>query len=358
MKRTSGQLKRRILFAGNPVHILSLTIIFLLIFSVGSGFNALIQGAESGESRFGIMTNESYIGYNLQMPDFNLVDDKDTLELDILNPTESLLCDEDGDILEWFLETNNWKLQLDIQSIGYEEEENDDWINLAQPYTNEFFRYTFRTDDSSFDRLFYPGGEEISLYDIDSDIGGIVKFEYDSTSFTGDRLWCANSAGKYRDIIRITISGEPLMPDKCETAWAYYNKSYSETFKDLGIGINWGWSSGPLGPGGEYELGLWRGAAQNDLSKGTEVGTVTVDFHDRQVIYELFDGYYLSEVHLFIGNDHPKSPAPGQLGYTNDELFVPGVVRYEISFDDVEFSQVNFGKGIYIAAHAKVCWYE
>jgi len=138
-------------------------------------------------------------------------------------------------------------------------------------------------------------------------------------------------------------------PKKCETAWAYGGE-YAKTFQELNISQKWGWSNGPLEPEGEYVFDLYAAAAQNDLTKGTYVGTLTVSFGDGEVIYKLDTNFLLREVHLYLGNVQTEVAAPGQLGYTGKEI---NQDEYAISFS--EFKDVDFSKKIYVAAHAVVC---
>jgi hypothetical protein len=138
------------------------------------------------------------------------------------------------------------------------------------------------------------------------------------------------------------------MPIVTETAWAY-NEDYAVSFNERDISTRWGWSNGPLAPEEEYVFELWAGAAQNDFDKGTLVGNVTVSFDDENVYYEVFSGYYLEQVHLYIGNEHPSTAVPGQLGYTNENV---NAQQYTIDFS--YFTNVDFNEDIYIAAHAVV----
>ena len=365
MKRKHRKFKKKNFF----IDIFCLVPLLILILLLGtSGLNAGIQASDSvlgpnfneyRDSRFGFASFDdvNILRNNISNPEFNL--ERNEMELDILDPTKSLFCEDDGDSIWWNLQTNNWRVQLDIQSIG--PEENDKYADLTQPYTNEFFRYTLKTDSEfAEDKHFFPGGEMITLSDIDKCISGTIKFEYDASSFKGDRTWCLIRAGKYRDIIEITISGEVMEPDKCETAWAYGGKHAEEFYNIESIrSKNWGWSNGPLEPEGEYVFELWAEAGQNVFGNGTKVGTVEVDFAEKKVSYNLYSGFSLSKVHLYIGNKHPISAAPGRFGYNSEQLPVPGVNRYEIDlYEEHVFSDVNFDEEIYVAAHAEVCWYE
>jgi len=93
----------------------------------------------------------------------------------------------------------------------------------------------------------------------------------------------------------------------------------------------WGWTN-PILPG-EYEWDLWAGAAQCDVTKGTLVGRVTVEYGDDgevTVDFNLDEAYLLDETHVYAGtttfpqvtqgrNRTVSTVAPGQ--YTNASPF-------------------------------------
>ena len=89
----------------------------------------------------------------------------------------------------------------------------------------------------------------------------------------------------------------------------------------------WGWTN-PISKPGAYEWPLWAGAGQCDTSKGTLVGTVTVNVTAGGTVtyaYNISTGYDLQETHFYSGcNKYPKvllgkklvdTVAPG--AYTN-----------------------------------------
>jgi hypothetical protein len=106
----------------------------------------------------------------------------------------------------------------------------------------------------------------------------------------------------------------PTAGDFANPNWDYVNNRF------------WGWTNGPL-PEGSYEWDIYAGAGQNDLSKGTVVGTLYVDYEDGcvTVTYELDEGYYLGETHLWVGNDVLPEVKRGKTSvYTN----APGQFPY------------------------------
>ncbi len=141
----------------------------------------------------------------------------------------------------------------------------------------------------------------------------------------------------------------------CETAFAFGGE-FGNCFLDNEMlnANRWGWSNGPLGEG-YYEFPIYTGAAQCDITKGTEVGTLKVTYAegDVTVTYELFEGFYMTEVHIYVGNDEiPKdrrgryTVAPGQYTFTNDML--DNVSNFSETFE-------GFEGDIFIIAHAVVC---
>jgi hypothetical protein len=151
-----------------------------------------------------------------------------------------------------------------------------------------------------------------------------------------------------------------------ETAWAY-GLPYDNENWDYADGSNWGWTNGPL-PEGSYVWDLYAGAGQNDITKGTVVGNVSVSYGGGcvNVTYMVDDGYYLGETHLWVGNDKlPKvsrgrhgeeyTDAPGQFPYGVDYGFNasdPGTWKTEWSWSGCSFSGT-----LYVAAHG-VVWME
>ncbi len=136
----------------------------------------------------------------LNSPEFSF--DSDLLEINIINPTLSQV-EPDVDIVNWTLQTNGWNVNLDFESVG---DDGQSYGNLVDDYTNEFFKYTIFDDFETFGS-FFPGG---GLYGLNFDGGthpGKIKIEY-NPAFS-DKPWCAVRAGEYRDIIMVTISGEP-----------------------------------------------------------------------------------------------------------------------------------------------------
>ena len=119
---------------------------------------------------------------------------------------------------------------------------------------------------------------------------------------------------------------------------------------------NWGWTNLiNTSANRSYEWPIYVGAGQCDISKGTLVGTLYVDYDaatDKVTIdYSLSAGYTASTVHLWIGSEYlPKKNngkwnfAPGQFNH-NDKVY-----PYTPSG--------TYPNNFYIAAHFGICWEE
>jgi len=150
-----------------------------------------------------------------------------------------------------------------------------------------------------------------------------------------------------------------------ETAWAY-GGGYAKPNWDYVNNNNWGWTNGPLSEG-SYEWEVYAGAGQNILSKGTLVGTVSVNYTGGcvNVTYSVDPGYYLGETHLWVGNDVlPKVTQGKKTVYTN----APGQFPYGVNYGfdpadsdtwetEWQWTGCGFEGDIYVAAHG-VVWME
>lgn len=143
----------------------------------------------------------------------------------------------------------------------------------------------------------------------------------------------------------------------CETAWAFGGDDFANPNWNIVESKNWGWINGPL-QAGNYTFDLYAGAGQNDLTKGTLVGEVNVDYEDDEVTvtYEMYDGYWITEAHLWIG-DTPLPLVGKKQTYTS----APGQFPYgpSISADEktATYTLEGVNGEIYVSAHGVVCWY-
>ncbi|MCD4729837.1 MAG: hypothetical protein K8R74_04500 [Bacteroidales bacterium] len=136
----------------------------------------------------------------------------------------------------------------------------------------------------------------------------------------------------------------------CETAYAY-GDDLATCFLDIPElkTNNWGWSNGPISDPSSYSWDIYAGAGQCDITKGTLVGTLDVDYSAGTVIvtYNIDPDFTMDENHLFIGENGEMLPrkkgkyttAPGQFPYS-------GQSSYTID---------GLSGDIYVVAHSVVC---
>lgn len=144
----------------------------------------------------------------------------------------------------------------------------------------------------------------------------------DGDGLTDKGSWAMYFSGTLECVEDDVVDPEP---EVCETAFAYAGAD-GTCFSDIDPDIKrWGWSNGPLSEG-SYTWDVYAGAGQCDTSKGTLVGSVTVDYSGgvATVTYTTLAGYYTNETHLYVGNDVLASNngeytvAPGQYPYIHD----------------------------------------
>ena len=192
---------------------------------------------------------------------------------------------------------------------------------------------------------------------------------------------CAAQNHTYTIKVKIVI--ECLPTDKeCGTAYAYCDDSRdcddcddcddsrdcddcdddddcpgcATCFTDIYWKFPWGWTNGPLGPG-SYEFPIYASAAKCNISKGTLVGTLTVDYDGSTatVTYTMNAGFTMDETQLYVGSDIlPKkngdyTVSPGQYPYQHVPVVDPTTDTYTIS---------GLSGPIYVVAHAVACWLE
>ena len=155
-------------------------------------------------------------------------------------------------------------------------------------------------------------------------------FQYDNTADVRVRVVDGD------DIILDSADASLKVNVQCfvyESAWALdMNDEIIEVFPFCDNGFsNWGWSN--LMEAGSYELDLYAGAGQCDISKGTYVGYVEITYNGGfNYEYHMEPGFYLTEYHIYAGsNMFPKlrngrnTVAPGQysiLSPLSGEIYV------------------------------------
>lgn len=192
-------------------------------------------------------------------------------------------------------------------------------------------------------------------------LNGTRSFDFDASGMEASEhevcfhIWHHQQEERdHEECVTVTVENCGCECEATETAFAY-DESLGTCFLDIeGLNANrWGWTIGPLDEG-EYEFEIWAGAGQCDLSKGSLVGTLIVEYEEgaATVTYVMDDCRTLKETHLYIGNDIlPKdnndeyTVAPGQYGNTHSEVE-----------DEADQYVVEGLSGeIYLIAHAVVC---
>ena len=127
----------------------------------------------------------------------------------------------------------------------------------------------------------------------------------------------------------------------CETAYMVGDVELNE----LGYpGNNWGWAEQFMNEGdGEYVYEIYAGAAQNDISRGDQVGnvTLTADGDEYTVVVDYFEGVDVNDFHVYIGDTAPESRAPGAFDNQDDSM------NYSFTDADGEF---------WFIVHAEACY--
>lgn len=145
-----------------------------------------------------------------------------------------------------------------------------------------------------------------------------------------------------------------------ETAWAFGETELDNLTKTKnGVQVpltdKWGWcfayDVGDGSSGDEYKTKLWAGAGQNDVTKGYLAGYVWIwdDGDYLYVKYVLATDVYITESHVYVGDDYPTTAAPGQFPYNNDDLgYLTSYSVPAIDLDDFD------GTELIIAVHGVV----
>jgi len=240
--------------------------------------------------------------------------------------------------------------------------------------------WTIYVDIDDSGTLTGPDKSDVTASDGSYNITDIPPGTYDVREVIQAGWTCTepNAAGVYADEVftssdQITDNDfgnyEPLCWDD-ETAWAYGGADRAEKNWDYTDSNNWGWTNN-ITSEGSYVWDLYAGAGQNILSKGTVVGTVSVNYTGGcvNVTYSVDPGYYLGETHLWVGNDPlPQVTRGGRTVYTDAPGQFPYGVDYGFNASDsgtweTEWtwsscdSDIEFEGLIYVAAHG-VVWMQ
>lgn len=160
---------------------------------------------------------------------------------------------------------------------------------------------------------------------------------------------------------------EPPVSDE-ETAFAKGNWVFvqggcndfnPECLPGLNISNRWGWAINVDEPI-EYAFDMYAGAAKNDITKGTKVGRLAVEYATVMIngaptaigtiTYLINNGWTMKELHIYAADNRPTTAAPGQYGHT---VKFPGgstFYQYTINFADPDVAN----DGVWFIAHAVV----
>lgn len=226
--------------------------------------------------------------------------------------------------------------------------------------------YTFTVPFTSLSLADAKAGCGASLYVVthaevtmDSDNDGIMDHETafgGSVAGTGPRWWFYGAYSVCCDF------GTPAQCYKstafAKGGWVFTTdrKSNPENLPSLNLIKNrWGWAVNlmPADVGMTRSYDIFAGAALNNITKGTKVGSLTVvwDGSNATVTYTMLYGYYLEEVHIYAGDDRPATTAPGQYGYPLEGY---SVGRVETFGSTVPLADTNGVGGVWLIGHAIV----
>jgi hypothetical protein len=169
-------------------------------------------------------------------------------------------------------------------------------------------------------------------YDSDLNAVGLSTWGWLTDVNTGERLW----------LIDFNFKIECPQPEpECETSFAKGNSDDDHACFDEAGFSRWGWNIGPITQG-TYTYDVYAGAGQCDITRGTLVGTVTISYDGTNVsaVYDLTDGFYNDETHLYAGT------APFPTRNNGSYTVAPGQYTVQNDLD---------GEAIYVIAHSVVC---
>jgi hypothetical protein len=166
-----------------------------------------------------------------------------------------------------------------------------------------------------------------------------------------------DACGNPADEVIVYVTRETNKYGNCETAFAKLDNNNARCFLDDGFN-RWGWSNKITESTETYYLPLYAGAAQCDINKGMEVGTVEIRYFAGQikVQYIMHNGYVMNEAHIYVGCEmYPEiqqgkktlqTVAPGQYTFVNNKL--ENSTGITVNFTDVSGE-------VYIIVHAVTC---
>jgi hypothetical protein len=175
----------------------------------------------------------------------------------------------------------------------------------------------------------------------------------------GDRV---TDKGSWATQVTLTVvvdcddGTEPPTGHADETAFAWGDTCFLDIDADgdgNGDFNRWGWTIGPLSPdAGTLSSNIYAGAGQCDLTKGTLVGELTVDYEGSTVTvtYTADAGYHFDETHLYVGNEILPRDVNGN--YTVAPGQYSEVDEYEVPVTTVTYVINDVSGTIHVVAHA------
>lgn len=116
----------------------------------------------------------------------------------------------------------------------------------------------------------------------------------------------------------------------------------------------WGWAIYLTNPGVVSTIhDLWMGAGNNDTKKGTQVGSVTVNWDGTEatVTYQVIGPYVITKADLYAQDTPPTKTAPGQYG--NQKQSPDGVTKVTFTVPVTDTAS-DKDDGIWLIAHADI----
>jgi len=137
----------------------------------------------------------------------------------------------------------------------------------------------------------------------------------------------------------------PPVAEGCETAFAYGDRNGDRILDKGDLELDdflkterWGWQLA-VKKGEHLAVPIYAAAGNNDINKGTFVGTLKVAYDNMTVSvrYEMLPGFTADETHLYVGDVYLPKAAPGTYGNMGAESYtVP----------------VSGAETVYVVAHA------
>jgi hypothetical protein len=135
-----------------------------------------------------------------------------------------------------------------------------------------------------------------------------------------------NAKGSWATYFTVTIGDVDLDDDddfvEVGTAYAFGGEFATSFFEADGT-RRWGWTNGPLSAG-SYEFLIYAGSGQSDLSKGTLIGTLGIEFDGSvaTISYNADPGYFFTETHLYVGSENkPEKGFTANGHYGNQDSY-------------------------------------